>query len=230
MKILDALKEKFNAKGTNIAEAIENIDKTFIASGEPDDGAVPTYNEETKDVEWVVPDEPASELPAVTSADNDKILKVVNGAWGKGDAPSGSELPAVNYYDNGKVLMVVDGVWNKGGGLTQFFAHATYITDDNENFTYSTCDKGTEEIIDAYNSGKDIVIFAKIMQSSPQYETDNCVILRVSGYKYEATGYEEPTEELYLGSAVLLNPTDSSAVTYQITVSGYNMPLELIKL
>ena len=40
------------------------------------------------------------ELPAVSSTDNGKVLKVVSGEWAMGDAPSG--LPTVSASDNGK--------------------------------------------------------------------------------------------------------------------------------
>lgn len=204
MKILDALKEKFNAKGTNIAEAIENIDKTFIASGEPDDGAVPTYNEETKDVEWAVPDEPTSELPSVTSADNNKILKVVNGAWDKGDAPS--------------------------GGDTQLIVNATYNTETGEHFTFVECDKTVDQIIGAYKNGKDIVMFADIRTTGDMREYKYCVTLRDSIYQYIELDGGEGLEMLVLHSAVLLHNNDKSTSTYQITVGGANISLDSIQL
>ena len=47
-------------------------------------------------------------LPAVTSADNGKVLKVSSASWSIGDDVS---LPAVSSADNGKVLLVADGVW-----------------------------------------------------------------------------------------------------------------------
>lgn len=55
--------------------------------------------------------EPEPELPAVTAADNGKLLGVVAGAWGKVDAPNG--LPEVSATDNNKVLTVVNGEWDK---------------------------------------------------------------------------------------------------------------------
>lgn len=48
-------------------------------------------------------------LPAVTAADNGKVLTVVEGAWAKADAPD--ELPVVTADDNGKVLTVANGDW-----------------------------------------------------------------------------------------------------------------------
>ena len=55
---------------------------------------------------------PGAAVPAVTPADNGKVMKVVNGVWDKGN-DSGSVLPAVTAEDNGDVLAVVNGVWAK---------------------------------------------------------------------------------------------------------------------
>ncbi len=46
--------------------------------------------------------------PAVTAQDNNKVLAVVNGAWG---AKSLEILPQISSYDTGKVLTVVSGQW-----------------------------------------------------------------------------------------------------------------------
>lgn len=57
------------------------------------------------------------QLPSTTSADNGKVLKVVNGAWAKGTDNTGSGssgLPSVTASDNGKVLKVVSGAWAVG--------------------------------------------------------------------------------------------------------------------
>lgn len=51
-----------------------------------------------------------SSLPVVTEDDNDKILKVVDGAWALVPEVTGV-LPAVSASDNGKILQVVDGAW-----------------------------------------------------------------------------------------------------------------------
>ena len=49
----------------------------------------------------------AAELPTVSSTDNGDILKVVSGAWAKGDP----ELPAGTATNNGQVLGVSEGAW-----------------------------------------------------------------------------------------------------------------------
>lgn len=48
-------------------------------------------------------------IPAVTSADNGMVLKVVDGAWDKANESTG--LPSVTSADNGKILQVVNGAW-----------------------------------------------------------------------------------------------------------------------
>lgn len=80
------------------------------------------------------------ELPAVSGADNGKVLKVIEGAWAKGTDESlpavtaedagkilgvteqgewapetaPTELPAVTSSDNGKALIVSNGAWGAG--------------------------------------------------------------------------------------------------------------------
>lgn len=51
-------------------------------------------------------------LPDVTASDNGKVLKVANGEWGAGEEEK--ELPDVTASDNGSILSVVDGAWAKG--------------------------------------------------------------------------------------------------------------------
>ena len=51
------------------------------------------------------------ELPAVSGADDGKVLKVIDGKWAKGTDES---LPAVTAEDNGKVLKVANGAWAPG--------------------------------------------------------------------------------------------------------------------
>lgn len=52
---------------------------------------------------------PAAELPTVTSSNNGEILTVSGGNWVS--AAPASQLPAVTATDNGDVLTVVEGAW-----------------------------------------------------------------------------------------------------------------------
>lgn len=59
--------------------------------------------------------ETSKELPAVTSANNGKVLKVVNGAWALADDSNTIELPAVTADNEGQVLKVdSEGHWVVG--------------------------------------------------------------------------------------------------------------------
>jgi hypothetical protein len=49
------------------------------------------------------------QVPTVTAANNGEILKVENGAWTVGEAPTG--VPDVTASDDGKVLQVSNGEW-----------------------------------------------------------------------------------------------------------------------
>ena len=51
----------------------------------------------------------ATVLPHVSSADNGKVLTVVNGAWAV--AAPAAELPTVTSSNNGEILTVVEGAW-----------------------------------------------------------------------------------------------------------------------
>lgn len=71
----------------------------------------------TEHDEWEVADVP-TELPAVTSSDNGKVLKVVSGAWTK--AAETKELPTVTTSDAGNVLTVnSSGKWAKAAPPTE---------------------------------------------------------------------------------------------------------------
>lgn len=88
------------------------------------------------------------ELPPVTSDDNGKVLKVVNGDWNKGDVPT--ELPAVSGVDNGKILTVAEGVWAKGdapsgGGtfIVEFTMGDTLVPNKTFSETAAACNNGS---------------------------------------------------------------------------------------
>lgn len=93
------------------------------------------------------------ELPPVTSDDNGKVLKVVNGDWNKGSAPT--ELPEVSGTDNGKILKVTEGVWAKGdapSGPEDFVITVSKVSD------HLSLDKNNKEIFVAYRANKNIIL------------------------------------------------------------------------
>ena len=93
------------------------------------------------------------ELPPVTSDDNGKVLKVVNGDWNKGAAPT--ELPAVSGTDNGKILKVTEGVWAKGdapSGPEDFVMTLSKVGDK------LSLDKNNVEVFAAYAAKKNLIL------------------------------------------------------------------------
>lgn len=63
------------------------------------------------------------EVPTVTASNNGEILKVENGAWTVGEAPTG--VPDVTASDNGRVLQVSNGVWTAQDALPTTMVGAT---------------------------------------------------------------------------------------------------------
>ena len=111
----------------------------------------------------------ASSLPAVTAADNNKLLTVVNGAWDKADAAK--ELPAVTGTDNGRVLKVVNGAWAKAAEQTPvIYPEYSY---DEEN-TEWVCDRTFQEIADWIEAGR--VAIAQVQTE------DGILLIPMAGY------------------------------------------------
>lgn len=91
--------------GTTLAEAQENLEITPLPEASATDAGKVYGIGNNGDI---VLDYPPSELPTVTTTDNNKALVVVSGKWEKADIPT--ELPAVTTADEGKLL----GVDNAG--------------------------------------------------------------------------------------------------------------------
>jgi len=69
------------------------------------------------------------QVPVVTSTNEGEILKVENGQWTVGEAPTG--VPDVTSLDDGKVLQVNNGEWTAEDVLPTTMTGAT-LEDDGE--------------------------------------------------------------------------------------------------
>lgn len=63
------------------------------------------------------------QVPTVTASNNGEILKVENGQWTVGEAPTG--VPDVTASDNGSILQVSNGVWTTQDALPTTMIGAT---------------------------------------------------------------------------------------------------------
>ena len=97
-------------------------------------------------------------LPTVSSTDNGKILKVDNGAWAVGAAPSG--LPSVSSTDNGKMLQVSNGAW----AAVAYTAPVTSVN-GNTGAVTTTDEKVKYTDINGENSGKGILLAAGLLSN-----------------------------------------------------------------
>ena len=98
---VEALKELYVALGGNVTN-VANI--TLI----PD---------MIKHIAALISSGGATVLPHVSSADNGKVLTVVNGAWAV--ATPAAELPTVTSSNNGEILTVSGGNWVSAAPASQ---------------------------------------------------------------------------------------------------------------
>ena len=97
-------------------------------------------------------------LPTVSSTDNGKILKVDNGAWTVGAAPSG--LPSVSSTDNGKMLQVSNGAW----AAVTYTAPVTSVN-GNTGAVTTTDEKVKQTDINGANNGKGILLASGLLSN-----------------------------------------------------------------
>lgn len=119
-------------------------------------------------------------FPAVTTEDNGKVMKVINGVWGKGDdekgGESGTTLPAVTESDNGKVLKVVNGQWTTGD-------------DNNDTLTDSQLETVVSGKVTDYMEGN---VLPKLPPTAT--EADEGKIMKIVDGKW-AIADDDPTDE-----------------------------------
>lgn len=105
---LQALTGVVDPNGSAVAAAAK-IDGLTVAISGLTAGATPTATLSTVSGHYHLALGVPLELPTISSANNGQILKVINGAYAVGDAPT--VVPAVTSADNGKILQVSEGAW-----------------------------------------------------------------------------------------------------------------------
>lgn len=105
---LQALTGVVDPNGSAVAAAAK-IDGLTVAISGLTAGATPTATLSTVSGHYHLALGVPLELPTISSANNGQILKVINGAYAVGDAPTA--VPAVTSADNGKILQVSEGAW-----------------------------------------------------------------------------------------------------------------------
>ena len=105
---LEALVDVVDPNGTAVAAAAK-IDGLTVSTTALSAGITPTASLTTVRDHYHLTLGIPVELPTVTSSNNGQILKVDNGAWTVGVAPTG--VPDVTTSDNGRILQVSNGAW-----------------------------------------------------------------------------------------------------------------------
>ena len=105
---LEALVDVVDPNGTAVAAAAK-IDGLTVSTTALSAGVTPTASLTTVSDHYHLTLGIPVELPTVTSSNNGQILKVDNGAWTVGVAPTG--VPDVTTSDNGRILQVSNGAW-----------------------------------------------------------------------------------------------------------------------
>lgn len=102
---------------------------------------------------WDIAEDAGEVLPDVTTADNNKVLGVVGGTWDKMSVPT--ELPMVTASDNGKVLGVVEGTWTaRNNNLVVTYTITGQAVDGAYPLSYSHT---LAQIAAAYAAGRDVL-------------------------------------------------------------------------
>ena len=73
---------------------------------------VPYTDYQQVNLDWIIKTLKSIDIPEVSTDDNGKILKVVDGKWAASATSGSGGLPEVTDADNGKILIVSDGDWD----------------------------------------------------------------------------------------------------------------------
>ena len=111
---LGALTNVVDPNGTTVATAAKLNNMTVATTILPI-GSTPTSSLTEVDGHFHLQLGIPLQVPAVTSSNNGEILKVENGDWTVGAAPTG--VPDVTASDNGSILQVSNGAWTTQNAL-----------------------------------------------------------------------------------------------------------------
>ena len=111
---LEALTNVVDPNGTTVAAALKLNNMTTSVTVLPA-GSTPTSSLTEVDGHFHLTLGIPLQVPTVTASNNGEILKVENGAWTVGEAPTG--VPDVTASDDGKVLQVSNGEWTAQDAL-----------------------------------------------------------------------------------------------------------------
>ena len=105
---LEALTNVVDPNGTTVAAALKLNNMTTSVTVLPA-GSTPTSSLTEVDGHFHLALGIPLQVPTVTASNNGEILKVENGTWTVGEAPTG--VPDVTASDNGSILQVSNGEW-----------------------------------------------------------------------------------------------------------------------
>lgn len=125
---LEALTNVVDPNGTTVAAVLKLNNMTTSVTILPA-GATPTSSLTEVDGHFHLTLGIPLQVPTVTASNNGEILKVENGAWTVGEAPTG--VPDVTASDNGRILQVSNGEWTAQDALPTTMTGAT-LNDDGE--------------------------------------------------------------------------------------------------
>ena len=125
---LEALTNVVDPNGTTVAAAVKLNNMTTSVTVLPA-GSTPTSSLTEVNGHFHLTLGIPLQVPTVTASNNGEILKVENGQWTVGEAPTG--VPDVTASDDGKVLQVSNGEWTAQDALPTTMTGAT-LNDDGE--------------------------------------------------------------------------------------------------
>lgn len=125
---LEALTNVVDPNGTTVAAALKLNNMTTSVTVLPA-GSTPTSSLTEVNGHFHLTLGIPLQVPTVTASNNGEILKVENGQWTVGEAPTG--VPDVTASDNGMVLQVSNGAWTAQDALPTTMTGAT-LNDDGE--------------------------------------------------------------------------------------------------